>query len=406
MSDRQEEARSREKESGKMTRRTKDSEIKEKGTGRRKKLGRRKFAMDSSIAPKLDISVSKANLEEDAKKIIAEIRPEWDLDSLKFKVFTEGITNTLLGCYQEGDFENLVLVRVNGEGSGLIINREGEPEVMNALHAAGCAPPMFGLFNNGMAYGFFVGETLDEKSVRDPHIQRLIADEMVRMHQVNLPSLQKEMALKPVSQYQEKMRSWLASAPTHFDNPTKQTVFEREIPSKAVLSKELDELVQVLEDLRMDVVFSHNDLLLKNIIYNREKDVVHFIDYEYAFYNYEAFDIGNHFAEYAGMDEVDYNLYPSREEQLPWLRYYLEAKSKALKVKGSSDVVTVTDKEVETLYIQVNKCACAAHYLWGVWSLIQAAHSVIDFDYVGYSSIRLKEYFRRKEEFFKLKVPS
>ena len=54
---------------------------------------------------------------------------------------------------------------------------------------------------------------------------RLIADEMVRMHQVNLPSLQKEMALKPVSQYQEKMRSWLASAPTHFDNPTKQTVY-------------------------------------------------------------------------------------------------------------------------------------------------------------------------------------
>ena len=90
------------------------------------------------------------------------------------QVFTEGITNTLLGCYQEGDFENLVLVRVNGEGSGLIINREGEPEVMNALHAAGCAPPMFGLFNNGMAYGFFVGETLDEKSVRDPHIQRLV----------------------------------------------------------------------------------------------------------------------------------------------------------------------------------------------------------------------------------------
>ena len=60
------------------------------------------------------------------------------------------------------------------------------------------------------------------------------------------------------------------------------------------------------------------------------------------------------------MDEVDYNLYPSREEQLPWLRYYLEAKSKALKVKGSSDVVTVTDKEVETLYIQVNKCACVS----------------------------------------------
>lgn len=351
----------------------------------------------------LDISVSKANLEDDAKKVIAKIRPQWDIGNLKFKVFTEGITNTLLGCYQEGDFDNLVLVRVNGEGSGLIINREGEPEVMRALHAAGCAPPMFALFNNGMAYGFFTGETLDEKSVRDPHIQRLIADEMLRLHQVHLPSLRAKMTEKPVSQYKDKMRSWLESAPTHFDNPAKQKIFESEIPSKAVLVKELDEIVEALEDLHMDVVFSHNDLLLKNIIYNKEKDIVHFIDYEYSFYNYEAFDIGNHFAEYAGMDEVDYNLYPNKEEQLPWLRYYLEAKAK---VKGSSDAVKVTDKQVETLYIQVNKCACAAHYLWGLWSLIQAAHSVIDFDYVGYSSIRLKEYFRRKEEFFCLKVPS
>ncbi|GFR90777.1 ethanolamine kinase [Elysia marginata] len=359
--------------------------------------------MDPPECVNVDISVSKANLEEDVKKIIAKVRPQWDLGKLKFKVFTEGITNKLLGCYLEGDFDNLVLVRVNGEGSGLIINREGEPEVMQALYAAGCAPPLFGLFNNGMAYGFFSGETLDEKSVRDPHIQRLIAEEMIRMHQVHLPSLQQQMTEKPVSQYQEKMRSWLEAAPTHFDNPAKQKVFESEIPSKAELAKELHDIVEALEDLNMNIVFSHNDLLLKNIIYNKEKDNVHFIDYEYSFYNYEAFDIGNHFAEYAGMDEVDYSLYPSKEEQLPWLKHYLEAKSK---VNGSSKGTEVTDKEVETLYIQVNKCACAAHYLWGVWALIQAAHSVIDFDYVGYSNIRLKEYFRRKEEFFCLKVPS
>ncbi|RUS86406.1 hypothetical protein EGW08_005856 [Elysia chlorotica] len=320
--------------------------------------------MDSENTPWIDITVSKANLEEDAKKIIAQIRPEWNISCLKFKV-------------------------------------------MRALHAAGCAPPMFGLFKNGMAYGFFSGETLDEKSVRDPHIQKLIAEELVKLHQVQLPSTQTGTTGKPVSQYQEKMLGWLAEVPTHFDNPAKQAVFERDIPSKAVLSKELEEIVEVLDELHMEVAFSHNDLLLKNIIFNRQKDVVHFIDYEYAFYNYEAFDIGNHFAEYAGMDEIDYSLYPNKEEQLPWLRFYLEAKAKAQGVKGSSEAAAaVTDKDVETLYIQVNKCACAAHYLWGVWALIQAAHSVIDFDYVGYSNIRLKEYFRRKEEFFKLNVPS
>lgn len=48
------------------------------------------------------------------------------------------------------------------------------------------------------------------------------------------------------------------------------------------------------------IVFCHNDLLLANIIYNAEKNTVTFIDYEYSNYNYQAFDIGNHFAEFAG----------------------------------------------------------------------------------------------------------
>ena len=36
-------------------------------------------------------------------------------------------------------------------------------------------------------------------------------------------------------------------------------------------------------------------------------DKVYFIDYEYASYNYRGYDIGNHFAEYAGF-ECDYSL--------------------------------------------------------------------------------------------------
>ncbi|GFO50637.1 ethanolamine kinase 1-like [Plakobranchus ocellatus] len=360
--------------------------------------------MDFPNVSKLDISLSDANFQEDARKIIGQIHPDWDLQNLKFKVFTDGITNKLLGCYQPGDFDNLILVRVNGEGSGFTVDRRTEQEALQALHAAGCAPPVHCMFNNGMAYGFFPGQPLDERSVRIPHIQGLIAKEMVRLHQVTLPSVERTCAGKPTSQYAAKMVAWLNSAPTHFDNPAKQKMFETEIPSKDVLRKELDTIVDELEALQMDVVFSHNDLLLKNIIYNEKEDTIRFIDYEYAFYNYEAFDIGNHFTEYAGMDEVDYNLYPSREEQLPWLRNYLKAKAEVSETKAQS--AEVCEEDVETLYVQVNKCACAAHFLWAVWALIQAAHSIIDFDYLGYSNIRIKEYFRRKEEFFKLKVPS
>jgi ethanolamine kinase len=72
------------------------------------------------------------------------------------------------------------------------------------------------------------------------------------------------------------------------------------IPPKNKLEEEFAELKVQLSSVGSPVVFCHNDLLLANIIYNAKKNTVTFIDYEYSNYNYQAFDIGNHFAEFAG----------------------------------------------------------------------------------------------------------
>lgn len=64
------------------------------------------------------------------------------------------------------------------------------------------------------------------------------------------------------------------------------------------MKEELEELKKTLENVSNPVVFCHNDLLLANIIHRNNS--VTFIDYEYAGYNYQAFDIANHFAEFAG----------------------------------------------------------------------------------------------------------
>ncbi|XP_012944519.2 ethanolamine kinase 1 [Aplysia californica] len=357
--------------------------------------------MGSSDVLTLDLTVSDSNFQDDAKKILQKIRPAWDLDSVKFTVFTDGITNKLLGCHVTSDPDDVVLVRVNGEGTDIIIDRSEEQESFRVLSSAGCAPSVYCVFNNGMSYGFFPGKPLDEKSVREPVIRKLIAEEMVKLHNVRGRYAESFDGQVP-SQYKERTQSYLDAAPTRFDDPQKQAQFEKLIPSKERLQRELEELVGQLEALGMKAVLSHNDLLLKNIIYNQKTNTLRFIDYEYAFYNYEAFDIGNHFAEYAGMDEVNYDLYPGREEQLTWLRHYLETKAKV----AGEPATRVSERDVERLYVQTNKCACAAHFFWGVWALIQAEHSTIDFDYVEYSSIRLNEYFRRKEEFFCLQMPS
>lgn len=75
--------------------------------------------------------------------------------------------------------------------------------------------------------------------------------------------------------------------------------------SKEKLEKEIELLNEKFGNSSNPVVFAHNDLLLGNVVYSEKTNSVTFIDYEYAGYNYQAFDIGNHFAEFIGL----YKLY-------------------------------------------------------------------------------------------------
>jgi len=148
-------------------------------------------------------------------------------------------------------------------------------------------------------------------------------------------------------------------------------------------------LKQKLIPLNSPCIFSHNDLLSANIIYDKEIDKISFIDYEYACYNYRGFDLGNHFCEFAGFD-CDYSKYPDRAFQLSWLSAYL---------KSANDGGDVTEEELEKLYLEVNMFAAAAHFFWIVWALVQAEISDIDFDYMSYAALRFQEYERLKQLF-------
>lgn len=48
------------------------------------------------------------------------------------------------------------------------------------------------------------------------------------------------------------------------------------------------------------------------------------IDLEYAGPNYLAFEIANHFCEFAGVHDIDFSLYPTEEVQKFWITAYLE----------------------------------------------------------------------------------
>uniref|UniRef100_A0A672Q021 ethanolamine kinase n=3 Tax=Sinocyclocheilus grahami TaxID=75366 RepID=A0A672Q021_SINGR len=347
------------------------------------------------MVPKLDVTLDEHDYRAGALKLIKTLRPHWKPSEVKMKSFTDGITNKLIGCYVGGSMQDVVLVRVYGNKTELFVDRENEVKSFRVLQAHRCAPRLYCTFNNGLCYEFLQGVALEPEHIRSPAIIRHIARQMAKYHAIHAHN-----GWVPQSDLWLRISKFFSLVPTHFDDPEKDQRLNSEVPSTTCLRDEMIWLQQNLSKLGSPVVLCHNDLLCKNIIYNQQEGNVKFIDYEYAGYNYQAFDIGNHFNEFAGLNEVDYTLYPGRELQLQWLRAYLEAYEE-YKSQGTQ----VSNTEVEVLYVQVNRFALASHFIWGLWALIQAQYSTIDFDFLGYAVLRFSQYFKMKPEVMSLHLP-
>jgi len=66
----------------------------------------------------------------------------------------------------------VILVRVYGKRSDLLIDREHEIQVMVILNGIGAAAPIYCRFENGMAYGFVPGVMVNPDLAREPTVQR------------------------------------------------------------------------------------------------------------------------------------------------------------------------------------------------------------------------------------------
>ncbi|XP_058800779.1 ethanolamine kinase 1 [Phymastichus coffea] len=335
--------------------------------------------------PHFDVCISDDNLITGAIEIVKRIRPSWSIDHLSHKVFTNGISNKLVGIYPRNNYNQMVLVRVYGHNTDLLIDRKQEHKIIRSLNKSGFTHSIYATFSNGMAYEFIEGNTLTVKTVREPEVYELVAKTMAKMHLLKPPT--------PDEHYNkaiiwEKTEKFLHMMPINFSDLRKQNKFEKLIKPKSILLSEYQLLKEKLLMLDSPIVFCHNDLLLANILHDKKKNKVTFIDFEYAAYNCQSFDIANHFAEFAGVDNPDFSLYPDIELQMHWLSIYLKA------YRNTS--AEIPKEDVEKLYNQVNQFVLLTHFFWGCWALIQSQYSLIDFDFLEYAEIRFNEYFRRK----------
>ena len=336
----------------------------------------------------LDVKIElddEQKFKQSATQIALQIRPDWRQEDVRCKIFTDGITNKLIGLYSNkstSKYDDMILVRGYGHNSELMIDRNAEVRNMQFMCDNGLGAKLYARFKNGLAYEFLKGDTLTMQDAKDPKFFPMVAKTMKNMHDV--PNFNREPSMDKACIW-DLLWKFHKISPDGFPNmPEKNQRYKAEVFSKAQLGEEIKKMEQALKedgDKQGVIVFAHNDVLLGNVV-KLGNGNMSFIDFEYGDLNYREYDIANHFCEMVGMGDengrLDYQLYPDVDFQLKWIEAYL----------GNS----ATEHEVKVLQSLVDRFSPLPHLMWGIWALIQQKNSSIDFDFLDYGIQRLNQY--------------
>ncbi|KAF2215061.1 hypothetical protein CERZMDRAFT_105387 [Cercospora zeae-maydis SCOH1-5] len=379
--------------------------------------------VDSPLALRhISFHFDSSEPEKSALALIEQYDPKWKTEEgpVEFVRFTDGITNTLMkavkrrpGMTELEIDRNAILMRAYGKGTDVIIDRERELRAHNLLANLGLAPPLLARFDNGLMYAFIPGHVCSHRDLAKPEISRQVAKMLGQWHSLPIgaitstpildrePNAQEHLApvngnsTRPYPNTWATMRQWIEALP-------KSTDEERE--RIKMIDTELEWLEPKLGNTSFDgreFVFAHHDLLCGNVIVDIHSDAkekpVSFIDYEYATPGPAAFDIANHFAEWAGYD-CDHACVPNKSQRREFIQHYVASYRYHAIPEGDATIEIDFQKDIDTLMVQVDLFRGLPGFYWGIWALIQANISQIDFDYVKYAEGRFKEYWSWKEE--------
>ena len=320
------------------------------------------------------------------------------------KVITGGITNALfmvtnhdllnkVPAVSEGGPRPVVLLRVYGDNTDLLIDRKKELSVLRQLNTHGFGAQVLATFSNGRIEEYLDGySTMDYTLCVQPLHATRIARLAARFHGVRV-----EPRSEPAMW--DTLREWYQTARSlRFEDASKRAAVAK--IDYELLSREIDVMRRACAELGPVTVFMHGDLLPGNIMTSERDQRMTFIDFEYSTYGYQGFDIGNHWNECMGL-ECDLSLYPSEKTR----RHFVVEYAKAWIELGGEDGGRSFNDFVETLFLQSEFFVLASHIYWSVWSIIQARYSKIDFDYVAYFEKRWRYYREMKPSTFaKLKL--
>ncbi|KAI4190761.1 MAG: hypothetical protein LQ348_003608 [Seirophora lacunosa] len=383
---------------------------------------------------KLPLSHNSADSQASALRLVLTLFPNWEKadGQIEFIRFKEGITNTLLkavkrrpGFTDKEIDDEAVLIRAYGKGTDVLIDREREAQSHSLLCQRSLAPELLARFQNGLMYRFIRGQVCDSEDLTQERIWRGVARRLAEWHALlpvvaaSEPTASNAVDF-PSGSLLEPSNPRPSAAVINSITPSKLapnvwTVIQKWIfalPTASELEKkrqnelqiELERTVAELGDLpslgNNGLVFAHCDLLSGNVIVHpRESgappsvETISFIDYEYATPAPAAFDLANHFAEWGGF-ECNYGVLPTRSVRRAFIEEYIGCYASHTPLPSDMDRQACADR----LFKEVDAYRGVPGLYWGIWALIQATISQIDFDYASYAEIRLQEYWDWRAE--------
>ncbi|XP_017547808.1 choline kinase alpha isoform X1 [Pygocentrus nattereri] len=345
-------------------------------------------------------------------------------DAFQITIIRGGLSNKLFLCalpeeqQSAGDEPRNVLLRLYGailqmscnKGESRQSNKENhfqgaEAMILESVMFAILAerqlgPKLYGIFPQGRLEQFVPSRKLATEELRIPSICAEIAEKIAKFHRMRMPfNKEPKWLFGTMEKYMSQVQSLTFTRETHLRKFTQLMTYG--------LPQEMESLRCLLESTRSPVVFCHNDLQEGNILLlsgreNMDKQKLMLIDFEYSSYNYRGFDIGNFFCEWM----YDYNCdtspffktntsnYPTKAQQMHFFKSYLSEYDLELAKLSEEDQLKLR----EDMLVEVNRFALASHFFWGLWSMIQARISTIEFGYLDYAMARFDAYFELKKK--------
>uniref|UniRef100_A0A8C2XEF8 Ethanolamine kinase n=1 Tax=Cyclopterus lumpus TaxID=8103 RepID=A0A8C2XEF8_CYCLU len=260
-------------------------------------------------------------------------------------------------------------------------------------------PKLYGIFPEGRLEQYLPNTRMRTDQLSNPAISAEIATKLAHFHEMSMPfNKEPKWLFGTIKKYLDQVMSLNLVREAHVKKYNK--LMKLDLPA------ELESLRELLAATPSPVVFCHNDVQEGNILMLEDEDhnstdKFMLIDFEYSSYNYRGFDFGNHFCEW--MYDYTYNQwpfykarpenYPTREQQLHFIRGYLAEQ------RRHSEMIMDQTQIEEEMITEANRYALASHFLWGLWSIIQAKISKIEFGYMDYAICRFDAYSKQKKLF-------